>query len=296
MEQTYEGTALAVQEPQALAMPMVTPAEAKAAMQAYYELCESVLTPDDYQEFTQKKKQGDQWVSEVKKFKKKSAVKKLAVFWNVEVEVLSADKDDLPDGNFAFRVIARARTKNGRIVDATGGCSSLEERFDVQPYDRETPERFEARRRKALARSYHDILSTAETRATNRAVMNCIGVGGGEVTADEVQRDKPARQAQPFVDRKVAVPHEDNPDATREKARVALMAFCRDAKHPVSDEARHAVTKALHGQESSNGLTLPQLRALRDEIIELIKAKIKDSQELEAWIQWRADLRNEGKV
>jgi hypothetical protein len=276
MEQTYEGTALAVQEPQTLAMPMVTPAEAKAAMQAYYELCESVLTPDDYQEFTQKKKQGDQWVSEVKKFKKKSAVKKLAVFWNVEVEVLSADKDDLPDGNFAFRVIARARTKNGRIVDATGGCSSLEERFDVQPYDRETPDRFEARRRKALARSYHDILSTAETRATNRAVMNCIGVGGGEVTADEVQRDKPARQAQPFVDRKVAVPQQpaEEADTPENRARGIKAVHSLAREHKIDLDAPDSLYRKIlltdpafahHFMDatvevSSKALTYPELR------------------------------------
>jgi hypothetical protein len=149
-------------------------------------------------------------------------------------------------------------------------------------------------------KDYFALRSMAQSRAMSRALQGPLrfifvlagyaGAGAEEMPPDAIT------EAQPFVERKVAVPHEDNPDATRDKARVALMAFCRDAKHPVSDEARHAVTKALHGQESSNGLTLPQLRALRDELIELIKAKIKDSQELEAWIQWRADLRNEGRV
>src|SRR6185437_1694300 len=177
-------------EPQALALPAILPAEAKAAMKAYQELCEAVLESSDYQEFTQKKKVDGRWVSEIKKFKKKSAVKKLQTFFGVEVTVKSADRDELGDGHYAFRVIASARARNGRVVEATGACSTLEERFDLQPFDDESDTRFAIRQRKALARAYHDILSTAETRATNRAVMNCIGVGGGEVTADEVQRDR----------------------------------------------------------------------------------------------------------
>src|SRR6185437_6554321 len=104
-------------EPQALALPAILPAEAKAAMKAYQELCEAVLESSDYQEFTQKKK---------------SAVKKLQTFFGVEVTVKSADRDELGDGHYAFRVIASARARNGRVVEATGACSTLEERFDLQ--------------------------------------------------------------------------------------------------------------------------------------------------------------------
>ena len=40
--------------------------------------------------------------------------------------------------------------------------------------------------KKGQAYNYHTALTTASTRATNRAIMNCIG---GSVTAEEVDAD-----------------------------------------------------------------------------------------------------------
>ena len=61
---------------------------AKAAMAQYLTLCESVLTPDDYQEFTEKKKVDGKWVQTTKRFKKKSAVKKLQTYFGISVDVI----------------------------------------------------------------------------------------------------------------------------------------------------------------------------------------------------------------
>jgi hypothetical protein len=182
LEAEYQDAPLAVREERASVaiMPAVTPAEAKAAMEQYQAVCEAVLTPDDYQTFKERGKE--------KRFKKKSAVKKLQTFWSVTVRVREMIRDDLGDGHFGFRCIATATMPSGREVEASGGCSTFEERFDIKPYDDESEQRFAERAKKARARSYHDVMSTAETRATNRAVMNCIGVGGGEVTADEISR------------------------------------------------------------------------------------------------------------
>ncbi len=188
-EQTIESAPLAVRESlSSVPVPMVTPEEARDLMRRYIELCEAVLTPDDYQEF-------EQWdpirkCRVKKRFKKKSAVKKLQTFFSVAVEVKATELHQLADGHFAWSVTATARTPGGRPVEATGACSTMEERFELVRYDNETDEKYQARVKKANARAFHDVLSTAETRATNRAVMNCIGVGGGEVTADEVQRDR----------------------------------------------------------------------------------------------------------
>lgn len=190
VEHPQPGAALAVREEhaQALALPVVSPLEAKAAMEKYFEVCEAVLREDDYQDFTQYDSKLKKKVT--KKFKKKSAVKKLQTFWSVSVKIRDMQRDDLGDGHFGFRCIATASTPNGREVEASGGCSTYEERFEPARYDDESDAKYAARVKKALARSYHDVLSTAETRATNRAVMNCIGVGGGEVTADEISRDR----------------------------------------------------------------------------------------------------------
>jgi len=264
--QTYEeGGALAVVDTSApLALPVVTPEEAKAAMAQYLELCESVLGPDDYQEFSQKQKVNGQWVWVKKKFKKKSAVKKLQTFFGVEVQIKSTTRDELGEGAYGFRVVATATARNGRVVEATGACSTQEERFEGKP----------------AGRSYHDILSTAETRATNRAVMNCIGVGGGEVTADEVSREKtPAapRNATPAAPQ--APRDEDTPEARAAGVR-AVHALAR--KHGVDlDSPTSPYRKILiehfdifcdpEVEVSSKALTAPELRELYRLVTEHIR-------------------------
>jgi hypothetical protein len=245
-----EGTALVVRESAALATPMptVTPAEAREAMEQYLAVCNAVLTADDYQELRERGK--------VKRFKKKSAVKKLQTFWSVSVSVRDVQRDDLGDGHFGFRVIATASLPSGRMVEATGGCSTFEERFELKRYDDESPAAYAARSKKAMARSYHDVMSTAETRATNRAVMNCIGVGGGEVTAEEIQRprrDDREREPEPagptkaeqLVERAIALGVLD-PLATLAEQKIALRAWAGDRGVASTVEA---ITEALNAVE-----------------------------------------------
>lgn len=189
-EEQASHAALAIVDNAALCLPALSASDAKDAMRKYQEICEAVLTPEDYQSFMQ-------WdpakrCKVEKRFKKKSAVKKLQTFWNVSVAVHDIVRDDLGDGHFGFRCTATATNNAGRQVQATGACSTFEERFDATKRDNESSDAFASRGKAARARSYHDVLSTAETRASNRAVMNCIGVGGGEVTADEV-RPEPRR-------------------------------------------------------------------------------------------------------
>ena len=184
-----QSSALAVREGSAsLALPIMSPDDARAAMSKYLEICAAVLGPEDYQSFTQ-------WDPALKrkiekKFKKKSAVKKLQTFWGVSVSVTDVQRDAMDDGHFGFRCVATATARDGRKVDAAGACSTLEDRFMPERKDNDDDAWYEKKCRSARARAYHDVLSTAETRATNRAVMNCIGVGGGEVTADEISRDR----------------------------------------------------------------------------------------------------------
>ena len=183
------GTAVAVrEEPQVGMMPLVSPDEARAQMRAYQELCAAVLTDDDYQEFTEKKRVNGEYISVTKRFKKKSAVKKLQTYFGISVDVIDAatHRDDLGEGHFGFRCKAVATSPGGRSVAALAGCATHEERFDVAQYARESDADFTRRAKKALARAYHDVLSTAETRATNRAVMNLVSPG--EVTAEEISR------------------------------------------------------------------------------------------------------------
>lgn len=266
----------------ALATPLVSPDEAKAAMTQYLELCEAVLDASDYQEFYDSKTKSR------KRFKKKSAVKKLQTFFGVEVTVKEWARDEMPDGHFGFRVVASAKARNGRVVEATGACSTIEERFDIQPFDDESESKFAYRQRKALARAYHDVLSTAETRATNRAVMNCIGVGGGEVTADEINRDsRPVKRSDfPAAQRPatkpsaapeaVSGPARPIPEAQAaeglEKARREVVIFAN--KRGVSDVERHELTMALFGKPSTKDLpTIDDCRKLYLALVRWVKAR-----------------------
>lgn len=269
------GAALAVVdlEAAALALPSLSPAQARDAMTSYIAVCQAVLLPSDYQEFKERGK--------TRRFKKKSAVKKLQTFWSITVTVHDIVRDDLGDGHFGFRMTAKAEAQNGRVIEATGGCSTLEERFDVARKDRrwdeqrdgwvpfEEPEaEWRQRQKKAVARAYHDVLSTAETRATNRAVMNCIGVGGGELTAEEVTRDRAAwDKNEPDDDAP------NDPPAARKSGNAA---------------ARAAVNAATGGGKPVEG---PTLQELVDETYALARLLHDDD-----WIKEALKRFNDGRA
>ena len=163
-------------------MPLVTPAQAKAEWQAYVDLVAAIGTTDDYQSFYDKK------TKTTKNFPKKSLCRKLARYFGLDLTLKSIERVPLDDGHFAFEAVATATAPNGKKQDGDGACTTMEERFDLTPYDDESPQRFEIRRKKALARAYHDVRGTAVTRAKNRATMDLIGAG--QVTADEISRER----------------------------------------------------------------------------------------------------------
>ena len=284
------GSALAVSSSTVALAPIVTPDEAKAAMTQYMELCEAILTDDDYQPFTQYDPKTR--TKTTKRFKKKSAVKKLQTFFGVSVTTPESFRDDLGDGHFGFRVRAIATCKGGRVVEAWGACSTQEERFDLTLKPNETPSELAERQRKALARAYHDVLSTAETRATNRAVMNAIGVGGGEVTADEMrgaareQRPAPPRNPVPrqtaqggasvinsrSAEGGASTTSAQTPDRTLDddETRKRMMRrifaligefaeYSDDGARLRDDQKRHIVLERLYARASFNDLTIAQL-------------------------------------
>lgn len=271
-QEIIEATAIAIREqpPEndvlAVIMPSVTPEQARAAWEAYVAICDAILDDDDYQTFKQ-----DEWYTNpqtgkrekravTKRFKKKSAVKKLRKCWNIEVKSIECHKDDLGEGDFAFRVLARAWNAKGQ-VECWGGCSTLEERFDITPYRDEDDEAFAKRKRKALARAYHDVLTTAETRASNRAVMTAIGVGGAEVTAEEVDKGKqsppPPRPPTQTRDRR----EEDTPE-NRARGIAAVHALAGELGIDTKDERGpyRSILAEDFKASSSKELTYPQLR------------------------------------
>lgn len=121
------------------------------SFQAYQLACTKLLIDSDYQ------------MIQGKKFKKKSAWRKLATAYCISTEIREERREDLASGNFVYHFKVRAIANNGRYAEGVGSCSSDE---------------------KGLAKTEHNTRSIAETRATNRAISNLIGAG--EVSAEEI--------------------------------------------------------------------------------------------------------------
>lgn len=150
-------------EQSAIVAPAVSVEVAVANFDAYQKLVSGLLKAEDYQKI------GD------KQFKKKSAWRKLATAFNLNVVVVKEERK-VYDDCFVFEITARATAMNGRVMEGTGSCASNERKF---------------------AHTEHDVRATAETRAKNRAISDLIGAG--EVSAEEVEADQGKAPARPSV-------------------------------------------------------------------------------------------------
>ena len=136
---------------------------------AYQKLCKGLLNETDYQEIEVKEKDADGNYVKVKRhFKKKSAWQKLARAFNVETSIIDRDLQRTKMGRVreAYYCV-RATLPNGRSVESDALCSRSERGKDKV--------------------SDHTIMTTAKTRATNRAIAELIGAG--EVSSDEMSAD-----------------------------------------------------------------------------------------------------------
>jgi hypothetical protein len=134
---------------------------ARAAMTNYQELCAAVLEPED-------------WIGrpgEPESFVRKSGWMKLAKFYSVSVELVGETKLERDDDGRLIRASARARAtdpRDGRVSEAGGACARNEDRF---------------RTSQGRLKIEHDLPSSAETRAANRAISNLVGFGA--ISAEE---------------------------------------------------------------------------------------------------------------
>lgn len=137
-----------------------------AQWDAYQELCKGLLNNTDYQEITvNQKDENGKYVKVQKQFKKKSAWQKLGRAFNVDTEIVARELERTNTGRVkeAYYCI-RASLPNGRHVESDAICSRSETGKDKS--------------------TDHTIMSTAKTRATNRAIAELIGAG--EVSAEEL--------------------------------------------------------------------------------------------------------------
>ena len=137
---------------------------------AYQKLCKGLLNETDYQEIIVKEKDSEGNYVKVKRhFKKKSAWQKLSRAFNVDTKIVDRDIERTKMGRVkeAYYCV-RATLPNGRSVESDALCSRSEKGKDKV--------------------SDHTIMSTAKTRATNRAIAELIGAG--EVSAEEMTAEK----------------------------------------------------------------------------------------------------------
>jgi hypothetical protein len=148
--------------------------QAAAMMDRYRALCISILTPDDV--IGVPGTQGG--------FVKRSGFSKLATFYGVSTEIREQhmERDDTDEGwpgkPLRARAVARATASNGRFAEGDGACAITEPRFT---------------RASGRQKAEHDLMATAVTRATNRAISNLIGFGS--VSAEEAEGTEPAASA-----------------------------------------------------------------------------------------------------
>jgi hypothetical protein len=151
--------ALAVKTP--VVLPAVTTEEAKTLWKRYQGLKEALIDTND------------EVMIKGNRYLKKSYWRKVATFFNLTDEIISADKELLPGGAFVWRVVAKVTAPNGRSAVGIGACSSKE---------------------RAFAHLDHDVEATAHTRAKNRAISDLVG--GGEVSAEEINAEVVEKEAE----------------------------------------------------------------------------------------------------
>lgn len=151
--------------PKSIVMPEVNGSQALEVWKAYQELKTKIVEKSDIQ------------VIQGREFLKKSYWRKVATFFSLTIDVVSESHEQL-GRTIVWHFTVKATAQNGRSSIGTGSCDAYEKATlrDGQYVDKYG--------KPALPNSLHNIRSTAETRATNRAISNLVG--GGEVSADEI--------------------------------------------------------------------------------------------------------------
>lgn len=167
-----------------IVMPAVTGTQALEAWKQYVELKEKIVDP-----------QHDVQKIAGKDFLKKSYWRKVATFFNLSVEVVDESHETI-GRTVVWHFTCKAVAPNGRFAVGVGSCDAFEKaklvdgryvtervtKWKTLANGKHVPDVVELM--DAEPNSLHNIRSTAETRAFNRAVSNLVG--GGEVSAEEV--------------------------------------------------------------------------------------------------------------
>lgn len=173
--------ALATRGDSPIVMPAAPVEVVRSAFENYQAVCHALLDDDDYQSIGQRR------------FRKKSAWRKLAVAFDVSCVILDRiyERDDRGRVTRA-EVVTRAQAPNGRTMDGLGACDYRERCCPAfyGYYCRQADWRNhtccgdDCDGFRHFSKPEHDIPATASTRATNRACADLFGMG--EVSAEEM--------------------------------------------------------------------------------------------------------------
>lgn len=160
------------------------------AFKEYQRVCETILDASDYQEY------------EGKKRKKKSAWRKLATSFNVSTcvvkeDIKETDRNHVISASYVIRAYTGPKENPYRQWEAVGSCSVFEKCCPTAEGQKCRKAAWKGHYccpngcdgRKHWTHPDHDVKSTAQTRASNRAVADLIGCG--EVSAEELGDDSP---------------------------------------------------------------------------------------------------------
>lgn len=162
----------------------------QALASAYDAACKALIGPNDVQ------KEGS------REFKKKSAWRKLQRHFRIHTQVASiryvdvVARGSVHNGDRVIttaEVVVEATAPWGQRAQAVGACSYDEETLPEPELDAKGnavlwPSGMPKMKSKGKELSLADMIATAETRATNRAVSNLIAMG--EVSAEEMSRGR----------------------------------------------------------------------------------------------------------
>ena len=153
------------QDTQGIVMPAVNAQQAVEAWTEYLKLKKAIVD-----------RETDIQVIQGKEFLKKSYWRKVSTFFNLSVRKID-ESHEVIGKTVVWHFTIEAVAPNGRTAVGTGSCDAFEKATLVNG-------KYMSWGKEATPNSLHNIRSTAETRATNRAISNLVG--GGEVSADEV--------------------------------------------------------------------------------------------------------------
>ena len=143
--------------------PLITAKDASLAFQGYQDLILTLMKESDVVEIQGKKKV------------KKTGINKIARFFGVSVEIIKTKREESvgPQGgkNFTWYVWCKAILPNGQFRVDGAACSSNERRF---------------------AHLENDVMATAITRASKRAIENLVGMGELELMETDDVDENPA--------------------------------------------------------------------------------------------------------